>query len=89
MTRYVKNEEGGIHSVTDEHFENVLHETTAAGNTFILPGWSEISEAEARKAHPQLFGRPDPSVTYTVDELHQQVERKQMLDELYAPDSAE
>ncbi|MET4702773.1 hypothetical protein [Frigoribacterium sp. UYMn621] len=87
MTKYVKNEEGGIHSVTDEHFETVLHETTAAGRSFLLPGWSEISEADAREGHPQLFGKEDLQVSYTTDELHRALERKRMLDELYGPGS--
>lgn len=83
MTKYVRNEEGGVHSVSEEHFENVLHETTAAGRSYLLPGWEEISEAEARESHPQLFGVPDPQITFTDDELAREASRQRMLGELH------
>lgn len=43
MTKYIRNDEGGIHSVEDD---------------FALPaqGWSFIKEDEARTEHPNLFG---------------------------------
>jgi hypothetical protein len=42
MSKYIKNEDGGIHSVDDD---------------FALPkGWAEVSEDDARSAHPALFG---------------------------------
>ena len=43
MTRFIRNDEGGIHSVEDD---------------FRLPaqGWSFIEEDEARAEHPALFG---------------------------------
>lgn len=82
MTKYVRNEEGGVHSVTDEHFEKVLHTTTKAGNTFLLPGWTEITEAEAKKAHPQLFGVPDPNVYLSDEEAARAATREKALREL-------
>lgn len=89
MTKYVKNEEGAVHSVTDEHFDKVLHETTAAGRSFLLPGWSEVSEKEARKAHPQLFGKPDPAIVYTSKELKEVRERREWERELADDTSVE
>lgn len=84
MTKYVRNEEGAIQSVTDEHFEYRLHETTAAGRRFLLPGWVEVDEKTAKAEHPQLFGKADPQVTFTDDELIRAVQRKKMLAELHA-----
>jgi hypothetical protein len=83
MTKYVRNEEGGIHSVTDEHFENVLQELSEGGRPYLKQGWTEVTEQEARNAHPHLFGKADPRVTYTPAELTAAVDRKRMLDELY------
>jgi hypothetical protein len=84
MTKYVRNEHGGIHSVTDEHFENVLlSEKSAGGQYFLQLGWTEITEEEARREHPHLFGKPDPQITYNQAELNAQLERKRGLDELY------
>lgn len=85
MTKYIRNEEGGVTSVTDEHFENVLQETSESGRRYLRHGWSEITEEEARKAHPQLFGAPDPQVTYTPQELALALQQKRMLDELHEP----
>lgn len=84
MTRYVRNEEGSIQSVDDDHFEQRLHETTNAGRRFLLPGWAEVDEKVARKEHPQLFGEPDPSIVLTDDELVRALQRKKMLAELHA-----
>ena len=84
MTRYIRNEEGGVHSVTEEHFQERLHETTPAGNRYMLPGWSEISEAQAKKAHPQLFGAPDPGVVYTSKELKEVRDRLEWEKQLAA-----
>ncbi len=86
MTRYVRNEEGVIQSVTDEHFEQRLHTRTNAGRSFLLPGWAEVDEKTAQKEHPQLFGKPDPQVTFTDDELIRAIQRKKMLAELHAAD---
>jgi hypothetical protein len=83
-TKYIRNEEGGIHSVTSEHYDKHLTETTAAGNVFMLPGYKEITEKEAKAAHPQLFGIADPQITFTDDELVRAATRKKLLAELYA-----
>lgn len=84
MTKYIRNEEGGIQSVTDEHLEKYLKQRTAAGNSYLLPGYAEITEKEAKTAHPQLFGQPDPQITYTDDELVRAANRKKLLAEINA-----
>jgi hypothetical protein len=83
-THYVRNERGHIHSVDEDHFQNRLHVTTDAGNQFLLPGWSEVDEAVARKENPQLFGEPDPEVTAakTVAELEAELKRREQLQAL-------
>lgn len=84
MTKYVKNELGVIHSVTDDHFDTVLHETTDSGGKYLLHGWSEVKEAEAKKEAPHLFGKPDPAVVYTSKELKEVRDRQQWEKELAA-----
>ena len=81
-TIYVRNEEGGIHSVDQEHYDKYLTTRTNAGNTYILPGWAVISKEEAKAAHPQLFGEPDPAVYLSDDELVKALARKKALAEL-------
>lgn len=83
-TLYVRNEEGSVHSVTREHYNKYLTQTTNAGNTFILPGWSKVSAVEAKKADPQLFGADDPNVYLSDDELIKAAQRKKLLAELRA-----
>jgi hypothetical protein len=83
-TIYVRNEEGGVHSVDQEHYDKYLTQTTNAGNTYILPGWEVIKEADAKKANPQLFGEPDPQVYLSDDELIKAAQRKKLLAELHA-----
>lgn len=87
--RYVRNEEGAVQSVTEEHFQERLHETTNAGRRFLLPGWVELNEDEAREAHPQLFGAADPKITFTDDELIRALQRKRMLAELHGETAPE
>lgn len=82
-TIYLRNEEGGIHSVDQEHYDKYLTTTTNAGRTYILPGWEIIKEAEAKKAHPQLFGEPDPNVYLSDDELVKAATRKKLLAEIH------
>lgn len=84
MTKFIRNEEGGIHSVTDEHYDKYLTERTAAGNVFMLPGYTVVTEKEAKAAHPQLFGAADPQIRFTDDELVRVAQRKKLLAELYA-----
>ena len=52
MTKYVRNPDGAVHSVLDE---------------FDLPDdrWEELTEEDARKDNPSLFGAPDPQVAAT------------------------
>lgn len=48
---YVKNPKGGVHSVTEEHYKTLLEEDGT------LPkNWAKVSEADAKKANPALFG---------------------------------
>lgn len=88
MTRYIKNERGAVHSVDDEHFDTYLTTRTNDGGRFTIPGVTEITEDEARELNPQLFGAPDPQISFTDDELGTQIQRKRMLDELFGPKGA-
>lgn len=48
---YVRNPKGGVHSVSQEHYEALLEEDGT------LPkNWSKLTEADAKKANPALFG---------------------------------
>lgn len=88
--KYVRNLEGGIHSVDEELLENKILED-AAGNTgarargpkYLPHGWSELTEDEARASHPQLFGAPDPQIHKNVEELQKELTHKRLMDELY------
>lgn len=81
-TIYVRNEEGGVHSVDREHYDKYLTNKTNAGNVYILPGWEVIKEADARKANPQLFGEADPAVYLSDEELIKAAQRKKLLAEI-------
>lgn len=88
-TVYIRNESGGIHSMTKEFLEETIKEdsigrtgATAQGPKYLPRGWEEISEQEAREGHPQLFGKHDPQVVYTPDELKRAIEHKRLSDEL-------
>ncbi|GAA4686497.1 hypothetical protein [Frondihabitans cladoniiphilus] len=77
MTKWIKNEDGAVHSVSDE--------LAAVG--VLQKGWVELSEDEAREAQPQLFGVPDKDVAYLAAmevspgvELDPQVQAVQMHD---------
>ena len=84
MTKYIVNEEGGVQSVTDEHFEDVLHEPSEdSGRRYLKHGWKEISESEARALHPQLFGKADPQITYSAKELNDQLQRQRNEAEVF------
>lgn len=88
MTVYVRNEKGGVQSVTDEHYAKYLTTRTNDGGTFPIPGVAVLTEDEAREANPQLFGAQDPQIVFTDDELARQLTRKKQLRELYAEDEA-
>lgn len=48
---YIRNPKGGVHSVSEEHYKSLLE----ADGT--LPkNWAKISEGDAKKANPALFG---------------------------------
>lgn len=81
---YVRNENGFIHSVDDEHFENVLHFTSPTGRRHMLSGWSEVDEKTARKEEPTLFGAPDPNVRMTAAEIQDARQRRQWEQEIAA-----
>jgi hypothetical protein len=88
MTVFIRNEKGGVQSVTDEHYGRYLTTRTNDGGVFPLPGVTVLTEDEAREAHPQLFGVGDPQVTFTDDELARQLARKKQLRELFEEDEA-
>ncbi len=67
---YIRNENGHVHSVDHDHFENVLH-TQVRGKLYLRAGVTEITEAEARKANPQLFGARDRSIVHNSKELNE------------------
>lgn len=84
MTVYIRNERGGVQSVTEEHFDKYLTAASGSndGGRFPKPGITVITEADAKKEHPALFGKPDPQVVFTDDELARQLTRKKQLREL-------
>lgn len=86
-TVYIRNEHGTIHSVPKAHYEHYLtqrsHDT---GKLYPLPGWSVITEAQARKDNPQLFGKPDPRIVFTDEELIRHHQRQKLLRELRGDD---
>ncbi len=88
MTVYIKNEKGGVQSVTDEHYNKYLTTRTNDGGVFPLPGIQVLDEAAAREGNPQLFGVIDPQVSFTDEELARQLTRKKQLRELYEEDAA-
>ena len=85
---YIKNEKGGIQSVTQDHYERYLTTRGVDGGVFPLPGVTVITEAQARKANPQLFGAHDPQVVFTDEELARKLKRQRDHRELYAEDEA-
>lgn len=77
---YVSFEGGAVHSVSHQHFLEVLNEEVR-GKLYLVHGFEEVDEATARKLHPQLFGAPDPAVenARTDEELARLWERGQLL----------
>jgi len=63
VAKYLKLPNGTVHSVTDEDWEN-YHSVEIDGGKRVpkVPGVTEITPAQAKKAHPALFGKPDPRV---------------------------
>jgi hypothetical protein len=58
MTRFVRNPAGAVHSVPDDE-EFPTGEPNPTGERAPIPGWEDVTEAEAS---PQLLGEPDPAV---------------------------
>lgn len=92
-TKYVRNADGGVHSIDEEMLnERILED--AAGNTgsrargplYLPHGWKYLTEDEARAAHPQLFGAADPNIHKNVEELQRELEHQRLMKELYGTD---
>lgn len=62
MAKYVRNPAGAVHSVTDEQYEAMLEGDGETSERYLPHGYTELSDADAKKAHPQLFGAKDPQV---------------------------
>lgn len=69
MTKYIKNAAGGVQAVTDEHYKQYLTVKDEAGNEQAKPGYTLLTEKQAHKENPQLFGETDPNIIYTAKEL--------------------
>ncbi|WEV41634.1 hypothetical protein OZX57_06490 [Bifidobacterium sp. ESL0682] len=67
--KYIKNAEGGVQAVSDEHYDKYLTVRDDAGNIQLKPGYEELKEKDARKSNPQLFGEVDPHIVYSAKEL--------------------
>lgn len=63
MAVYLKLPNGTVHSVTDEDWEK-YHSVVVDGDKRVpsTPGVTKVTENEAKKTHPALFGDPDPRV---------------------------
>ncbi|MDF7641730.1 hypothetical protein PT279_09055 [Bifidobacterium sp. ESL0784] len=79
--KYIKNAEGGVQAVSDEHYKKYLTVKDDANNIQLKPGYEELKEKDARKANPQLFGETDPSIVYSAKEL---VAKRRYAEELAA-----
>ncbi len=69
--KYLRHKDGAVNSVTDADFEeNYLIGADGfkgaghPGPKILDPDWTEITEDEAREAHPPLFGAVDPAVAF-------------------------
>lgn len=88
MAVYVRNAYGVVHSVTEADYEKYLTQRSDNGQLYPLPGWAVIDEDEARAAHPQLFGAPDPNVVPNLTEIKLERERIALRKELEAEAAA-
>lgn len=63
MAVYLKLPGGTVHSVSEEDWEK-YHSVVVEGGRRVpaTPGVTELTEAQARKIHPALFGQSDPRV---------------------------
>ncbi len=89
MVKYIRNEHGSIHSVEDDHYDEYLTTTTPSGNVFLKPGFTEVTEDDARSENPQLFGEHDPAIVYTAGEMAERRQREQLIAEFGDPTVAE
>jgi hypothetical protein len=85
-TKYVRNIDGGVHSVDEDFLEERIKEDrngrsgpNVPGPKFLPHGWSEITEEEALAESPQLFGAHDDRVIFNAKELQESVERAEWL----------
>jgi hypothetical protein len=85
-TKYVRNIDGGVHSVDEDFLEERIKEDrngrsgpNVPGPKFLPHGWSEITEEEALAESPQLFGAHDTRVIFNAKELRESVERAAWL----------
>lgn len=81
-TKYIRNEAGGVHSVDEDFLEHNIKVdsqdrtgSAAVGTTYLPHGWTEITEDEAKAAHPQLFGARDPQIVFNAAERKDYQER--------------
>lgn len=85
---YVENAGHGVVACNKAHFDRYMTEKDEEGRTYTRHGYKVITEAQARKANPQLFGKLDPQITFTDDELARAATRRRTLDELF-PEQAQ
>lgn len=91
MAKYLKLPNGTVHSVTDEDWDK-YHSVEVDGKRYPLqPGVQEITEAAARKAHPALFGAPDPRVVeaLSMKEIAEARAKAKYVEELLKPPGEE
>lgn len=88
MAVYVRNAFGVVHSATEADYEKYLTQRSDNGQLYPLPGWTVLTEAEAREASPQLFGAPDPNVVPNLEEMKLMRERLAFQRELEAEAAA-
>ena len=69
MTVYLRTPLGGIHSLEKDVYEQYYTQRAEDGELYPLAGYTVLKESEARKAHPQLFGAPDPRIVPNIHEI--------------------
>jgi hypothetical protein len=86
-TLYVRNAGGGVIACTRAHFDKYLCVLDEEGNSYTRHGYKLLNEGQARAARPQLFGKLDPQIMFTDDELVRAATRRKLLDELFPEDA--
>lgn len=79
-TVYIRNGEGGVQAVTQEHYDKYLT-VQESGRTYPRPGFTVLTPEEAEKERPQLFGAPDTRVVMTSEELARALQAQKNLAE--------